>query len=500
MNRRRPNVLLFFTDQQRYDTIGALGNSVIKTPNLDRLVESGVAFTNAFTPSPVCVPARASMHYGQYPGKTGCFSNPYSMPADRKSYVDLLSEADYETIGIGKCHFTPDRTANRGFRRRIIQEEVPQRIEDDDYLQFTQGSPYRQVRDIHGVWADEVYMPQTSPLPADHHPSQWVGDKTIEFINEQAGKNNALPWFTFCSFIHPHPPYAPPAPWDTLYDPDDVDDPHLPDDMLGRQNIYIRGALHNYYMDPPISRTLWRKMRSRYYACVSFVDYQIGRVMESIEKTGQLENTIVIFASDHGDMLGDLGLIGKEDMYGPAVRVPLIVRLPGNDGGRIIDSAVNLVDIPVAILKAAGVDVPSDFDGENLLDIIENPCAYQDRIVLSQVHEKLCGIYMAANSRFKYAYSAADDREILHEYAVDPDEDYNLIDDPDYSVIADELRNTLFAYAFETKQEEALEMPAKTWAKWPRTSPSGNRSRSNTPCPWASHLDFGCDLSKDNGG
>ncbi len=495
----RPNILVFFTDQQRHDTIAALGNRTLRTPNLDRLVREGLAFTSAFTPAPVCVPARACLHYGQYPGKTRCYGNAYPMPADRKSYVDLLANAGYDTIGIGKCHFTPDRLAKRGFARRLTQEEVPARVADDDYLQFLQRSPYKHVRDAHGVWGERVYAPQTSPLPVDHHPTQWVGNQMIQYIDERAAEDRPTPWFAFCSFIHPHPPYSPPAPWDTMYGADHVDDPHLPTDFTARQNRFIRMALHNYYFDPPVSPTLWRLMKARYYACVSFIDHQVGRVLAALEQTAQLDNTLIVFTSDHGDMLGDLGLIGKEDMYGPSVRVPLVVRPPRAAGaGQRVATAVSLVDISATLCAAAGVEPPAAFDGENLLTLARDRSGCSDRIVISQVHEGRRGLYLAANAQHKYMYSAADDRECLHDHVADPHEDDDLIDDPAYVAPRDRLKAALFKYLLETHQREALGPSGKNWARWPDEpwSPPRKRSRSNVPCPWAAELGIDADMAE----
>lgn len=481
----RPNILFIFTDQQRSDTIAALGNTAIKTPNLDRLVREGVAFTNAFSPSPICVPARSCLHYGQYPGKTKCWGNARPMPGDRDSYADMLTRSGYDTLAVGKCHFTPDRGALRGFRKRWKQEEAPKSIEEDDYLQFLQASPFRQVRDVHGAWREMLYMPQASPLPEAYHPSTWVADRTVDFIKQHGEEGGGSPWMAFCSFIHPHPPYSPPHPWDKMYDPDEVGDPYLPDDYLVRQHIYMKAQLYHYYIDPPVSRTLWRMIRSRYYGCVSYVDKQVGRVMRSLEDSGQLDNTLIIFSSDHGDMLGDLGLIGKEDMYGSSVRVPLLMRT-GSDihRGLRVDVPVSLVDISATIVKAAGLEVPDTFDGQSLVDIADNSDSYSDRIVISQVYETDRAAYMSADCQYKYSYSARDDREYLYDYVDDPCEDHNLVADPAHAPVRSRLRDALFSYLVDTGQHDSLDESLRDWRHWSVQSFSKPRSTSNVPCMW----------------
>ncbi len=480
----RPNILLILTDQQRADTIAALGNDHIRTPHLDRLASEGTAFTSAYSPSPVCVPARSCLHYGQYPGKTGCLGNIHPTTTDdRDSFVDILSRGGYETMGIGKCHFVPDRQARRGFKRRLTQEESPRRIEDDDYLQFLQDSPYKEVRDVHGTWREMIYMPQTSPLDEAHHPTQWVGDRCIDFIQEQAG--GGKPWFAFCSFIHPHPPYAPPAPWDMLYRPDDLPGPYLPEDLVQRQPAFLRAGLHEYYFDPPVSDTLWRMVKARYYACVSFVDHQVGRIRAALEENGQLENTLILFSSDHGEMLGDLGLIGKGNMYEAAARVPLLMRWgDGRHSGQRVDTPVTLVDIGPTILRAAGLEPPVDFDGVNLAEVAVMPERFDGRIVFSQVFNPDRALYLSTDGRFKYIHSAADGTEQLFDLKEDPREDLNLATNPAHEGNLQRLRDALFDYLESTGQHAVLESGPRRWRVWPKEDIRKPRTKSNDPCQW----------------
>ena len=174
---KKPNILLFFTDQQRFDTIAALGNPVIKTPALDRICKAGVAFTSTYSPSPVCVPARCSMTYGQYPMHTKCYDNGGDMPKDRPSFMQVLTDAGYRTHGIGKCHFMPDKHALRGFQSREVQKEVPARS-SDDYTTFLEEKGWGDLPEPHGVRGEMYYVPQVSQLPQHLHPTQWVGDRS----------------------------------------------------------------------------------------------------------------------------------------------------------------------------------------------------------------------------------------------------------------------------------------------------------------------------------
>jgi arylsulfatase A-like enzyme len=160
MKSFRPNILHIFVEQQRADTIGALGNPYIKTPNLDKLVQSGVSFTNAYSPSPVCIAARCSMIYGQYPQNTGCYENT-EMPTDeRETFMGALSRSGYRTHGIGKCHFTPDADALRGFETRLSQEELSESTEQDDYLNYLQNHGFDYVGNPFGARAKCITFPR----------------------------------------------------------------------------------------------------------------------------------------------------------------------------------------------------------------------------------------------------------------------------------------------------------------------------------------------------
>ena len=260
-----PNILLIFADQQRFDTIGALGNPVIRTPNLDRLCREGTAFTSAYTPSPVCVPARCSMHYGQYPQRTGCYENRFPMPLDRRpSFVDALTRSGYRTHGIGKCHFTPQYDDLRGFETREIQEEG--RHDGDAYLAYLKDNEMEELIEPHGTRGEMYYVPQVSKIPVRHHPTQWVGDRSIDFIKAQS---RGRPWFLFSSFIHPHPPFCPPSPWHKLYRAALMPLPRV-SQQTDALHIYINRHQNRYkYRDQGIDLNLLRCMKAYYYACIS---------------------------------------------------------------------------------------------------------------------------------------------------------------------------------------------------------------------------------------
>ncbi|MHB0876221.1 MAG: sulfatase family protein, partial [Anaerolineae bacterium] len=313
----RPNVVLILTDQQRADAMGAAGNPVIRTPHLDRMARDGVLFTSAYTPAPVCVPARCSLLYGQYPHNTGCFDNSDSMPTDRPSLMERLAGAGYRTHGIGKMHFTPDSQALRGFDSRERQEEIVGRVEEDDYLQWLHAAGFAHVYDPFGQRGEMYYVPQVAQMPARFHGSQWVGDRAVHFLEQR----QADPFFLMVSFVHPHPPFSPPTPWNKLYRGALMPLPKRPAGYEALQTHVNRYQNRYKYRDAGQDDNLLRVMKAFYYGCVSFVDYQVGRVLRALEQTGALDDTLVLFTSDHGEFLGDYGCFGKRSMLDAAARV-----------------------------------------------------------------------------------------------------------------------------------------------------------------------------------
>lgn len=427
MPTQPPNILILFTDMQRADTIHALGNEVIKTPNLDRLVAEGTSFTNTFSPSPVCGPARCCLHYGLYPQKTGLFDNGPMMAHNNASYPAILSQNGYRTHAIGKCHFAPDSQALRGFDSRQSQEEVTADPETDDYIRWLRDNGY-DYYEAHGARGDMYYTPQVSTLPIEAHPTQWVGTESERFVREAASPNtnSEQPWLLFSSYIHPHPPFAPPKPWHKLYRVPDMPLPFIPEESESLYTWVNRLQNRYKYRDRGLDINLIRLIMAYYYATISFVDYQVGRILTALEETGQLDNTLIIFSSDHGEHLGDLGCFGKRSMHDPSSKVPLIVRYPERyAAGEICTSATSLVDLFPTLLGAAGISADGlALDGLDLAEIAATPDS--DRIVYSQFGKDERAIYMAVNERWKYVYSAGDRTEFFFDRTADSMEVNNL--------------------------------------------------------------------------
>jgi arylsulfatase len=471
----RPNVLVIFTDQQRGDSIHALGNPVIRTPSFDRLVNEGVAFRRAYSASPVCVSARCSTIYGQYPANTGCYDNS-PMPTDgRASYMQALTDAGYRTHGIGKCHFTPDRDGLRGFQTRERQEELVGSPADDDYLPWLKANGYDHLTDPHGVRGEMYYVPQPAQMSAKHHPTQWIGDRSVDFLSN--AERTDQPWHLYASFIHPHPPFAPPAPWHKLYRAPLMPLPNVPADHEALQ-LYINKFQNRYkYRDQGIDQNLMRNMRAHYFACVSFIDYQIGRILAALEESGQLDNTLIIATSDHGEYLGDYECFGKRGMHDSAARVPMIARLPGRfEGGHILDEPASLVDVAPTILGATGASIDDHhLDGLDLADVSSGDT--RRRGVVSQFNSGPDAVYMLASKRWKYIYSAPDDKELLFDAVEDPNETRNKANAPFMKDTTAMMRGALIYELARCGEDRAFEkstdaLDGDTWRVYPKKTMS----------------------------
>jgi len=508
----RPNILHILVDQMRWDCIQALGNPFIKTPALDRLFAQGAAFTNAFSPSPVCIPARASMIYGQYPQTTGCYENNFPMPPETQdTFMGRLTQEGYRTHGIGKCHFTPNPLALRGFQTRETQEELPDKSEDDDYLSFLHSNGYSYVIDPHGVRGEMYYIPQVSQIPQTLHPTRWVGDRSLAFLKEQ--KDAASPWYLFSSFIHPHPPLSPPSPWHKLYGYDDVPLPRVPvqyESLL----TYVNRAQNRYkYRDQGVDLNVIRMIRAYYYASISFIDHQVGRILDTLEATGALANTLVVFASDHGEYLGDYHCYGKRGMHDAAARVPFLVSQPGVfEGGRVYDQPISLIDLAPTFLKAAGSheNGGASFDGLPLQDAISGTNT-RDRVFsqlsfveqadgtrggmffrpdpITDENRAANSSYMVATKDHKYIYCASDNKELFFDRRRDPFESRNRVHARASEKVVHQLRVSLMEHL--KKGGETAGIENGTWKVFPaRTLPDDpDFGLLTQDQPWAD-LDF----------
>jgi len=465
VSAKRPNILLFFTDQQRADTIGALGNPVIRTPAMDRFCREGVAFDRCFTPSPVCVSARCSLVTGLPPHKTGCCDNGIANPQDVPSFMERLADAGYQTHGVGKMHFHPDSKRMWGFESRDFSEEAAAAM---DFREFLKANGYDYVMDPHGVRSEMYYIPQPSQLPARLHNTTWVADKSIEFLKRRDRKR---PFFLWTSFIKPHPPFESPVPWNKLYRTAEMAPPHRPEGFENLLTYWNRVQNRYKYRDHGYDELLVRTIRAAYYACVSFIDYNVGRVLEALGD--ETDDTLIVFTSDHGEMLGDYGSFGKRCMLDAAARVPLIARWPGQlPAGLRCGTPASLQDLWRTFLTAGGADDsgPDARDSVNLVELASDSPPRD--AVFSQFQQGQHAAYLAATATQKYVFSAPDQREWFFDASDDPAETRDRAGNPRYNDGLAELRRRLIRRFQADGYTEPLD--GDGWREHPRLSMPAN--------------------------
>jgi arylsulfatase A-like enzyme len=405
------------------------------------------------------------MHYGKWPSRTGVTENQ-AMPADAGDSAPAhLGRAGYRTRGIGKMHFD----GLRGFAARETQEEIVGRVDQDDYLQYLVAKGFGHIRDPHGVRGEMYYVPQVAQMPAELHPTQWIGDRSLAFIED--GARSREPWMLMSSYIHPHPPFAPPNPWHKLYRGFDMPLPAVPQDAAAMLTWINRVQNRYKYRDQGIDQHLVRLMKAYYYACISFVDLQVGRLLAALERTRQLERTLIVFTSDHGEFLGDYDCFGKRSMHDASARVPMLARFPGKlAAGTVVDRPVSLVDVPATFLAAAGIDARAqDMDGEDLIEVAAGRSRRE--AVFSQCGSNGVAQYLTVTADWKYFYSAPDDREFLIDRRVDPLELRNRAGLPTSQTALGAMRRRMLDHLAAQKTGSAFERDAAgalRWRKYPK--------------------------------
>lgn len=455
---KQPNILFLMTDQQRFDTIRALGNPIIQTPTLDRIVREGTSYTSAYCPSPVCVASRCSFLLGQWPHETGCTTNS-AMPQDRPSVMEILNEVGYQTHGIGKMHFTPQPKKMWGYETRDFSEEGSGQ---DDYTYTLVENGYDHIIAPHGERSEYYYIPQQSQVPERLHHTQWVGDRTLQFLSN---RDTERPFLCWSSFIKPHPPFESPVPWNRLYRPVEMPLPFLPEDYEHLYTYWNRHQNRYKYRDQGRDMNLLRTMRAAYYAAISFIDYQVGRIIEYLENEGELDNTLIIYTSDHGELLGDYDCYGKRSFLDAAARIPLLVRYPERFSANIqCDTPTSLVDVLPTSLCAAGLSPSSDHSGLDLADIASGHTEREG--IIGQLSDQNRGLYMYMTQEYKYIYSAADRKEWLFRRLPGQLDDRSIAGNHGYGGVLNDYRNRLINWF----KEDGYDIPL-----------DGNKWREFTP-------------------
>lgn len=442
----RPNIVFILTDQQRYDTIAALGFDHMLTPNLDRLAKRGTVFENMYITAPSCAPSRASLFSGVYPHTNGVYRNdePWNY-----CWVKDLAEVGYRTVNVGKMHTMPVEGAFGFHERHVVENKdrdhpnLPFYLDNWDKAYFLRGlrKPSRVSQrerddydDLLGAWTwehDELL-----------HPDVFTGQMACWWLDRYPGTE---PFFLQVGLPGPHPPYDPTEEYLEMYSDRDLPEPITPDPenqpaaLQELREFHLGedadGIVHQAQPDPEQSK----RQRAHYYANVTMIDKQVGDILEVLEQRGALDNTIIIFTSDHGDCLGDHGHSQKWNMYESTVHVPALISWPGQiPQGQSISDLVALFDFGPTILEYAGVEVPEWMEATSLRPYLGgNNATERQRVYAEHSNDALLTgtrfMTMIRDCTFKLVHFVDSEEGQLFNLETDPDELVNLWADPQFA-------------------------------------------------------------------
>jgi arylsulfatase len=474
MSKKAPNVLFICTDQQRFDTLGCYSNPYIDTPNLDRLAQRGVLFERAYCQCPVCTPSRASFLTGRYPRTTRCRQNGQMIPTDERLITRTLADNGYYCGLSGKLHLAPCAPD--------ICQISEARI-DDGFHEFhwshhpagigTAGIPESGGCNWPGneyarwLFENNVLFERKDydkngyvqvGVPEEYHQTKWCMDKAIEWINYSCADQNKIPWFYIVNMFDPHHSFDPPQKLLEKYI-DRMEKLPLPFYKEGElqnkpsfQRIDHAGAYNvkDSYAFDKMSDYEHRLVKASYYAMIELIDTQVGRAIECLEKNGILENTIIIFTSDHGEMLGDHGIYLKGPyFYEAMVHVPLIISWEGHiPGGRRLNALTELTDLVPTISEYCIGTIEPGVQGKSLAKLLSGEGAddeHRDSVYCEYYNampwhdNPKANATMVFDGQYKLCRYHSSDEGELYDLTQDPGEINNLWNDQRYTDIKNKM-------------------------------------------------------------
>jgi len=463
--KTQPNILWICTDQQRFDTIHSLGNEYIRTPTVDGLVENGVTFTHAHCQSPICTPSRSSFMTGLYPSRLHNTRNGNgNFPSEAPALVSkLIADAGYDCGLIGKFHLLSSgkRSEPRlddGFSSwqfsHAPRDDWP--AGEHDYADWVRA----QGADLNAMRETE------ERVPAELHQTTWAAQRAIEFIEKRSHGHDddeiaAQPWMLNINLYDPHPPFIPPKAYADRYDPATMPGPHYRDSDVETQAKLANADYQDKVRTPEGHRA--HEAQARYYAMIELIDDQLARLLKALDASGQRENTVIVFTSDHGEALGDHGLMYKGcRFYEGLVRVPLIFEAHSKWGlqtGLKSDALVELLDLSATLLELAGVEQPPTHQGHSLLPIMRGAvpadelrdfvrCEYFDALAseFTGGNGAYATMHRTRTHKLSVYHSIEGHVGELYDMEADPWEHNNLWDSPDAKVQA--LKNRMILDSF----------------------------------------------------
>lgn len=455
----RPNILFVMADQMRLDALGVI-NGWTRTPNLDRLARGGHLFRGGVTTnSAECVPARFSLALGLYPHQTGVWQNGvYTLNPECPNWMQAVERAGYCTSLFGKTHLHPHEGDLRdrvhlmhAYGLQVVDETAGPHMSAHVLSNMThawqeQGLWERYREDVVDRVRSKRHLVRPSVLGTEHHYDVYVGRQAASYL---ARLDDPRPWFCWVSFGGPHEPWDAPEPYASLYAQADIPSP-IPR-LRGHERVggLLRRAFDSDHYSPPLPPEEVRAMRANYAGNVTLIDEQIGNILEVVRSRGELERTLIVFTSDHGEMNGDQGLLYKANFLDPVIQVPLIIRPPhrGTVGeGRELSVLAEWMDVGATIVDYAGGSLPGLSHARSLRPLIEGEAATQREFAVSE----FLGHTAIVDHQWKIEFGPDDRPVLLLDRASDPLEQVNLVEDSRYAGTMAELRERLTAFRAAT--------------------------------------------------
>lgn len=476
------NVIVIINDQHNSKHMGwHRFNDGVKTPNLDRLAAQSVTFTNAYSSNPVCAPARHSMYTGLYASEHGVVFNDLPLRPGVETMMSLLARSGYTTANIGKMHFSP-YNRRHGFQYCLNHEfyinddgishfapYLEKQLQERD-LQPKRGMDWRKHCKPEPAWlCDAEYLGFVSDVPADLTSEHWVTDQSIEFLKDQQRNCPEKPFFLHASYFAPHMPYGPAEEFATY----NADDMTLPPSWTSEKAAAFKAGRFKKYRRAPFSRAEFKKLKAEYFGFITQMDAEVGRLLDYVDSDPQLaQNTVIIFLSDHGDRMGEHGMLfkhGRRAMLEGSVAIPFMVRWPGVKP-RFESAPISQLDIMPTVLAATAVRPHRELSGRNLKTLLDQSSPTKDwteRTIFSESFSPFPFSYlMARKGKYKLVVDnhAATYPELnyeLYDMDADPWEMNNLADSAVHAEAFNELKAQVERHWREYGKYAPTEMPPR---------------------------------------
>lgn len=417
----QPNILVIVSDEHAAHDMGCYGHPQVQTPALDALAADGLTFENAYCNSPICTPSRNSYFTGRYCHQIDAWDLECPLPADAETWGHHLGGAGYETVLCGRTHWHgPDRL--HGFERRLL-DDLP-KWRRDTYRPPSRSPGWRRYSRSHVTECGPGLQPWT-------HYDRLAASLVEQFIRQKGQRDGDQPWMLYTGFVLPHFPLIAPPELLELYDPDQVVLPATFNEPLEQQHPAIQQLRRGWRNDEPLSEETQRLATACYHALVTQVDRLVGMMVDALRETGQLDDTVVIYTSDHGEMGGHHGIWQKQCFFEQSARVPLIMRGPGVGEGRVTDK-VSLVDLLPTLRDLAGMESAPGLPGQSLRTVAEQDPHEPTRTVFAEYHHT--GMpqagFMLKRGPYKLCHYVGHEAPQLFRPDRDPDEIHDLATDP----------------------------------------------------------------------